>query len=373
MEWTKAGMAAFAATMISVGLFTVLNPAMQFLGPNQMLGAGVLSIFLGILITVAGWGVLKLGGASRGQGSPTWMLTLAVVAVVGLLAFVTLAMFGFIKTPGTVGGSGGAGNVVITSANAPSLYVNPVDLAQPGSAVSGTSSYVYDASGAFLKDNLAASTAYTVPSSGKLRVFTNKTATYFASEDFAEGDGTNNPINLKVTMPLLTTATVSAYNPSSFTTNAAATNATFGANDQKTFRLDVSGAANKFATNPKINKVVFVLDFTVPGDWLYASTDQTYVEYNGQKCAGTSIPKDATGAEIAWICDAPNGITGSTPATYYLTLKAGSGNPGSQLPKIDMYPVDMYRNTISGLTEMGPQDNTGSLLHAATNTTLYIE
>lgn len=287
-----------------------------------------------------------------------------ILGIVGLLA---LAYFGFISVPGAVGGAGSGGINVLPSTQ--NLYVNPVNTATPATAVSANSN-VYDGSGALLKSQLASGTAQAVPANTKLRVFTNATG-YFNSEDFVDS-GQQSTIAVSPTMADDTTASVTIFNPGSYTENADGAQAAFAANDQKTFEVDVTGATNKYITNPKVNKIVFAIAFTTPSAWSYSSTSDSYVQdANGNTCAVVTSPVSDASRQIAWECPINNGGTGTAPSKYYLTLKASASGGAAANSTLAVFGEDIYQNTYTGATGIGVENNAGTLLHTYTNATIH--
>jgi hypothetical protein len=290
-----------------------------------------------------------------------------ILLVVALLA---LAYFGVLKFPGASGGSGesesGTGVVLATSQ---SLYVNPLNYAQSGVAVAANSN-VYNADGSLIKSQLASGTAQTVPANKRLRVFTNASG-YFSSEDFVD-TGTSPTVLLSPKLADDTTATVTIYNAGTYTTNAFAAKQAYSASDQKTLRVDVTGATDKFLTNPTVNKIRFALLLPTPTEWSYSSTADTYVEFNNQKCPTVSAPVTGANRQIAWECDMPNGGTGTSPYSYFLTMKASASGGNEQNLTLSIWGVGKYLNTLTGVTGIGAEDNIGSKLHTETNATIFI-
>jgi hypothetical protein len=286
-----------------------------------------------------------------------------ILAVVAILA---LSYFGVLNFAGaSAGGNGGNGNTIIASSQ--NLYVNGVDYAQGGVAVTTTSA-VYEGS-SLLKSSLAAGTAQPVSANAQVRVFSNSSG-YFADEQTVN-TGSDTVINVVPEMADDTTATITVLNPGTYTTNAAAAMAAFGASDQKTFEISVAGATNKYLTHPAINKVVFSLTFPTASEWAYTSNDDTYVEYGNAKCARATIPTSASGAQVSFECPMQNGGTGTAPYKYYLTMKASGTGGAAANTTLTMSGFDLYRNSVTGMTEQGVDNNLGVALHTNSTATVF--
>lgn len=307
---------------------------------------------------------VDFNGKMRGA-SQNYTGLIVLVLALGALAY----MGGFLKggaiVPGGVGGGGGV--VVLPSTQ--NLYVTSLDFAQPGVAVGGTSSYVYK-DGGLIKDGLAASTAFAVPGNADLRIFTNKSG-YFSSEDMIN-TGTASSLYVSPKLADDTNGTLVVYNPGTFTQNALLAKAAFAASDQKTFRIDWTGNTNQYLASPKINKVVFTLAFTNNAEWSTGNIADSYIQYNGATCPQVQAPVSGASRPIAWECDILNGGTGTSPNTYYLTLKASGSGGSDQNVTLGTWAKDIYRNTLTGATGMGVEDNLGNKLHTDGNTTIFI-
>jgi hypothetical protein len=290
-----------------------------------------------------------------------------LLIVVGLLA---LGYFGVISYPGASGRAlgGGSGGVTVLPSTQ-NIYVSSSDYALAATAVGSNSDIFIVSDGSLLKSQLASGTAQAVPANTRLRIFTNASG-YFNAETFVE-TGTQSTLNVPVKLADDTTATIAIYNSGSYTTNALAAQQAFSANDQYTLRVDVTGATNDYLANPTISKVRFALLFTTPANWAYSSTSDTFMEYNGAKCPTVATPVTGGNRQIAWECPILNGGTGTTPNSYFLTLKASAAGGAAANTTLSFWGVDIYKNTQTALTEMGVEDNTGAKLHTETNATIF--
>jgi len=305
----------------------------------------------------------------------------ALVAAVIILAAVMVFTFGPGAAAGSQGGGSGSGG---SSPNSPNMYVSPVNLATPNTAVTTVTTDVFSPTGAKVKASLAANTAFNIGATGKYRLFTSNTSAYFSTESYVQGDGTNNPVYASPAMAAVGTPTVSVYNPNSYTLNSNSAQTAVGANGNPTWHIVVAPAANVYITNPKptvmgspVNPTVeFTLKYPVPAEWLYADSSQTFMETaaGANSCTSTGIaaPADSGGAQMAFQCPMANGGTGSAGIDFYLTTKAVSGGAAAQNLTLGLYPMDIYANTDTGITGFGVTDNQGTLLHPAVNTTIYV-
>ena len=288
--------------------------------------------------------------------------------ILGVVALLALSYFGVLNFAGaSAGGNGGGGGTNTIVASTQNMYVNGVDYAQAGVAVQ-VSSAIYDGS-TLLKSGLTTGTAQAVSANTNYRVFSTNSTTF--ADEQTINSGAKTVINVVPRMPVAVAPSATLYNPASFTANAEAANASYSASDAKTWELDVTGATNKYLTHPNINKMVFSLTFTTPSLWSYTSDSDTYLEYNNGKCARTSIPTSDSGASVSFECPISNGGTGTAPYKYYLTLKASSTGGAAANSTLTISGEDIYRNSVTGITESGVTNDLGALLHTNKNVTIF--
>lgn len=316
------------------------------------------------------------GGYKRGAGNALWFLGLGLL-VAACLVVITLSITGIIHfggAPQTPLGPSGEQLPAATQPNfQPTLTIVSTNLAVPATSVGSNSDIYNKASGVLVKSQLAAGTAQNVDANTAFHIFTNASGYFSAITEF-DNTGKATP-TVPVSLADDTTATVTIYNAGTYTTNALAAQQAFAANDQKTMEIRLSGAVEKYLSNPNINKVRFAFILPTPSEWLYSSNSDTYMEYDNVKCASVATPVTGGNRQVAFECPTKNGGYGTSPQSYFLTLKASATGGSEQNITMSVWGVDYFKNTKTAVFNTGiygAEDDAGTKLHTETNATIFI-